>query len=148
MANTSMKCFNVTYFSEENISQVGDKTFLQGEDKISVICPESSSSMDYKAVLIWNILYSFMILTAVLGNCAVLWIVIQNRKMRTVTNLFIFNLSMADLINTTFNSIFNYIFMKNKDWSFGAIFCRVTNFMTHMSIVAAVLTIAAIAVER
>ena len=31
---------------------------------------------------------------------------------------------------------------------FGGYFCRVTNFMTHMSIVAAVLTMAAIAVER
>ena len=84
--------------------------------------------------------------------------------MRTVTNLFIFNLCMADLINTIFNSTFNYIFMKNKydidvtgllkqhftfrDWIFGAYFCRVTNFMTHMSIVAGVLTMAAIAMER
>ena len=34
--------------------------------------------------------------------------------MRTVTNLFIFNLCVADLINTIFNSTFNYVFMKNK----------------------------------
>ena len=34
--------------------------------------------------------------------------------MRTVTNFFIFNLALTDLINTVFNSIFNFIFMKNK----------------------------------
>ena len=34
--------------------------------------------------------------------------------MRTVINLFIFNLSTADLINTIFNSTFNFVFMKNK----------------------------------
>jgi hypothetical protein len=31
---------------------------------------------------------------------------------------------------------------------FGVVFCRVTTFMTHLSIVASVLTMAAIAVER
>ena len=37
-----------------------------------------------------------------------------NKRMRTVTNFFIFNLALTDLINTIFNSIFNFIFMKNK----------------------------------
>ena len=35
-----------------------------------------------------------------------------------------------------------------RDWIFGSYFCRVTNFMTHMSIIASVLTMAAIAMER
>ena len=34
--------------------------------------------------------------------------------MRSVTNIFIFNLCLADLINTAFNSTFNFVFMKNK----------------------------------
>ena len=41
-------------------------------------------------------------------------ILVDKPKMRTITNLFIFNLSLADLINTLFNSIFNFIYMKNK----------------------------------
>ena len=35
-----------------------------------------------------------------------------------------------------------------RDWVFGALFCRMTSFMTHLSIVASVLTMAAIAMER
>ena len=35
-------------------------------------------------------------------------------RMRTITNLLIFNLSVADLINTLFNSTFSYIFMRNR----------------------------------
>ena len=35
-----------------------------------------------------------------------------------------------------------------RDWVFGALFCRLTSFMTHLSIVASVLTMAAIAMER
>ena len=87
-----------------------------------------------------------------------------HHKMRTVTNLLIFNLSLTDLINTVFNSTFSYIFMKNRweffnaqsmryrnaprNWIFGVLFCRLTAFMTHLSIVASVLTMAAIAGER
>ena len=81
----------------------------------------------------WNLAFTFMIITAVVGNTAVLWIVIRknfyfifivtnlsvldivdHRRMRTITNLFIFNLSLTDLINTLFNSTFNFVFMKNK----------------------------------
>ena len=93
--------------------------------------------------------------------------------MRTITNLLIFNLSLADLINTIFNSTFSYVFMKNRwssnfhfyttawrpieynsltftfrNWIFGILFCRLSSFMTHLSIVASVLTMAAIAMER
>ena len=37
--------------------------------------------MDYKLVVFWNMFYSLMIVTAVLGNCAVLWIVIRKFKL-------------------------------------------------------------------
>ena len=42
-------------------------------------------------------------------------------RMRTITNLLIFNLSLADLINTIFNSTFSYVFMKNRCLSLLAI---------------------------
>ena len=53
MSNTSMKCFNVTYFSEENISQVGDKTFLQVSAPFKILYihnafqPKAVSSINY-----------------------------------------------------------------------------------------------------
>ena len=105
-------------------------------------------------------------------------VITGHHKMRTVTNLLIFNLSLTDLINTVFNSTFSYIFMKNRsdfqshqslhpqqnihvttsdpinellwhrNWIFGVLFCRLTAFMTHLAIVASVLTMAAIAGER
>ena len=44
----------------------------------------------------------------------IMTIMAGHHKMRTVTNLLIFNLSLTDLINTVFNSTFSYIFMKNR----------------------------------
>ena len=46
------------------------------------------------------------------GNCKTY--VKGHLRMRTITNLLIFNLSLADMINTIFNSTFSYVFMKNR----------------------------------
>ena len=44
---------------------------------------EDNGRMDYKLILFWNIFYSLMIVTAVLGNCAVLWIVIRKKTLQS-----------------------------------------------------------------
>ena len=38
--------------------------------------------------------------------------------------------------------------MYDRDWAFGSRFCRVTNFMSHLAVVASVLTMGVIALER
>ena len=48
---------------------------------------EDNGRMDYKLILFWNIFYSLMIVTAVLGNCAVLWIVIRKKPFNHSLNL-------------------------------------------------------------
>ena len=43
----------------------------------------------------------------------------SNARMRSVTNYFIINLSMADIINATFNVIPNFTYMLTGNWPFG-----------------------------
>ena len=52
---------------------------------------------------------------------SVIWIVMSNARMRSVTNYFIINLSMADIINATFNVIPNFTYMLTGNWPFGEI---------------------------
>ena len=44
-----------------------------------VTCPEDDliGEMDIRLEIFWNIAFGLMILTAVCGNCAVLWIVFR-----------------------------------------------------------------------
>lgn len=42
--------------------------------------------------------YSFIFLLCMVGNILVCLIVLENRRMRTVTNLFILNLAISDLL--------------------------------------------------
>ena len=51
----------------------------------------------------------------------------SNARMRSVTNYFIINLSMADIINATFNVVPNFTYMLTGNWPFGEIsFCVVS----------------------
>lgn len=71
-----------------------------------------------------------------------------HRRMRTVTNYFLLNLSVADLLMSSLNCSFNFIFMLNSDWPFGSVYCTINNFMANMSVASSVFTLVAISFDR
>ncbi|GAB0086194.1 tachykinin-like peptides receptor 99D [Sergentomyia squamirostris] len=97
---------------------------------------------------IWGVIFGAMLLIAITGNCIVLWIVLAHRRMRTVTNYFLLNLSVADLLMSSLNCVFNFIFMLNSDWPFGAVYCTINNFIANVSVAASVFTLVAISFDR
>ena len=52
-------------------------------------------------------------------SISVIWIVMSHARMRSVTNYFIVNLSIADIMNATFNVIPNFTYMVTGDWLIG-----------------------------
>uniref|UniRef100_A0A182P264 G-protein coupled receptors family 1 profile domain-containing protein n=1 Tax=Anopheles epiroticus TaxID=199890 RepID=A0A182P264_9DIPT len=72
----------------------------------------------------------------------------SHRRMRTVTNYFLLNLSVADLLMSSLNCSFNFIFMLNSDWPFGSVYCTINNFMANMSVASSVFTLVAISFDR
>ena len=50
---------------------------------------------------------------------AVIWIVMSNARMRSVTNYFIVNLSIADIMNASLNVVPNFTYMLTGNWPFG-----------------------------
>lgn len=49
-------------------------------------------------IVLLALAYGLVSLTAVVGNSIVLWFVVRSRKLRTVTNIFIANLAIADIL--------------------------------------------------
>lgn len=98
--------------------------------------------------LAWLLIFGGMVLVAAAGNLVVIWIVLVNRQMRTVTNAFIVNLSIADIMVSTLNVIFNFVYMLNGDWLFGSTYCKVSNFIAILSVAASVFTLMAISIDR
>ncbi|XP_054159891.1 tachykinin-like peptides receptor 86C [Oppia nitens] len=98
--------------------------------------------------LIWSFIFGSMILISILGNVIIISIIASHHSMRTVTNYFFLNLTIADLLSATLNATFNYIFMLSGDWPFGHIYCVVNNFMANLLVAVSVFTITAISVDR
>ncbi|XP_073942717.1 tachykinin-like peptides receptor 99D isoform X2 [Choristoneura fumiferana] len=99
--------------------------------------------------LLWSVPFVAMIVVATCGNVVVIWIVLNNKRMRTVTNYFLVNLSVADAMMSTLNVPFNFYYMlQNNDWPFGDLYCKLNQFISVLSISASVLTLMAISIDR
>jgi tachykinin-like receptor len=96
----------------------------------------------------WSLLFGIMVLAAIIGNVVVIWIILANRQMRTVTNYFLLNLTIADLATAIFNAIFNFVFMLNSHWPFGQAYCVINNFIANLTIAASVFNITATSIDR
>jgi len=82
------------------------------------------------------------------GNILVIWIVVANKRMRTVTNYFLVNLSIADTMVSLLNVTANFIYMLHNDWPFGTLYCKLSQFVAVLSICASVFTLIAISADR
>ncbi|EFX77115.1 hypothetical protein DAPPUDRAFT_54510 [Daphnia pulex] len=96
----------------------------------------------------WIAVFAVLVIVAAVGNSLVAWIVFAHKRMKTVTNYFLVNLSLADLTMSVFNCVFNFTFMLNNHWPFGGFYCTVNNFVANVSVAASVFTLVAISFDR
>ena len=68
-------------------------------------------------------LYSIIFFLAVVGNILVIVTLAQNKRMRTVTNVFLLNLSVSDLLLAVFCMPFTLIPTLLQDFIFGKVMC-------------------------
>ncbi|XP_023679042.2 neuropeptide FF receptor 1-like isoform X1 [Paramormyrops kingsleyae] len=92
--------------------------------------------------------YLFIFLLCMVGNGLVCLIVLRNRCMRTVTNLFIFNLAISDLLVGVFCIPTTLVDNLITGWPFSNAVCKLSGLVQGTSVSASVFTLVAIAVDR
>ncbi|KAJ3588186.1 hypothetical protein NHX12_011780 [Muraenolepis orangiensis] len=92
--------------------------------------------------------YSLIILLGLLGNSLVIYMIIRYKNMRTVTNFFIANLALADLLVDTLCLPFTLVYTLLDEWKFGAVLCHSVPYAQALSVHVSILTMAVIALER
>ncbi|XP_066568677.1 neuropeptide FF receptor 1 like 2 [Amia ocellicauda] len=92
--------------------------------------------------------YLFIFGLCMLGNGLVCLIVLRNRRMRTVTNLFILNLAVSDLLVGIFCIPTTLVDNLITGWPFTNAVCKMSGLVQGMSVSASVFTLVAIAVDR
>ncbi|XP_067117773.1 cholecystokinin receptor type A [Osmerus mordax] len=93
-------------------------------------------------------LYSLIFLLCVLGNSLVIAVLVRNRRMRTVTNLFLLSLAASDLMLCLFCIPFTLIPNLMKDFVFGSGICKVVMYFMGVSVTVSTFNLVAISLER
>ncbi|KAJ7987140.1 hypothetical protein DPEC_G00335670 [Dallia pectoralis] len=96
----------------------------------------------------FTLAYLFIFLLCMVGNSLVCLIVVRNRHMRTVTNLFILNLAISDLLVGIFCIPTTLVDTIITGWPFSDAMCKLSGLIQGISVGASVFTLVAIAVDR
>ncbi|XP_061188104.1 cholecystokinin receptor type A-like [Saccostrea echinata] len=92
--------------------------------------------------------YAVIFVLALLGNSLVIATLVQNKRMRTVTNVFLLNLAISDLLLALFCMPFNIIPMLMRNFVFGPTFCYLSRYFQGVSVGVSSFTLVAISLER
>ncbi|XP_077288085.1 RYamide receptor-like [Arctopsyche grandis] len=110
-------------------------------------CKISMDEVYFQAAV--TFMYFAIFCVALLGNGAVCFIVIANPRMRTVTNYFIANLALGDILMSLFCVPFSFVSsLILYYWPFGSVLCRLVNYSQVVSVLVSAYTLVALAADR
>uniref|UniRef100_A0A673MW74 Neuropeptide FF receptor 1 n=1 Tax=Sinocyclocheilus rhinocerous TaxID=307959 RepID=A0A673MW74_9TELE len=131
-------------FYSENIS-INHSTLFNNSRNLMFL-PFYQHSLAVASVII--LAYVLIFSLCMLGNILVCFIVLRNRQMRTVTNIFILNLAISDLLVGILCLPITLVDNLITGWPFDVLICKMSGLVQGASVSASVFTLVAIAVER
>ncbi len=85
--------------------------------------------ISYEQIFTLIIPYSIIFLLAIIGNLLVIITLSLNRRMRSVTNIFLLNLAISDLLLGVFCMPFTLVGVLLKQFIFGSVMCRLVSYL-------------------
>uniref|UniRef100_A0A8C5LHI8 Mu-type opioid receptor n=1 Tax=Jaculus jaculus TaxID=51337 RepID=A0A8C5LHI8_JACJA len=136
---------NLSHVDDRNLSDPCslNRSDLGGSDSL---CPSAGSPSMVTAVTIMA-LYSIVCVVGLFGNFLVMYVIIRYTKMKTATNIYIFNLALADALATStlpFQSV-NYLM---GTWPFGTILCKIVISIDYYNMFTSIFTLCTMSVDR
>uniref|UniRef100_A0A8C4NC08 Opioid receptor, delta 1a n=1 Tax=Eptatretus burgeri TaxID=7764 RepID=A0A8C4NC08_EPTBU len=92
-------------------------------------------------------LYLLMWVTGVIGNIVVIFILLKYTKMKTATNIYIFNLALADALVTS-PLPFQSAKLLLTSWPFGRMLCKIIIAIDYYNMFTSIFTVTAMSVDR
>ncbi|XP_049470879.1 C-X-C chemokine receptor type 2 [Panthera uncia] len=104
--------------------------------------PESLEINQYAMVVI----YALVFVLSLLGNSLVILVVLYSRVSRSVTDVYLLNLAIADLLFAL--TLPMWAASKAKGWIFGTALCKVVSLLKEINFYSSILLLACISVDR
>ncbi|XP_056147646.1 mu-type opioid receptor [Lampris incognitus] len=113
---------------------------------------EQAGSLDGDATpviiaIVITALYSIVSAVGLVGNVLVMYVIIRYTKMKTATNIYIFNLALADALTTStlpFQSV-NYLM---GSWPFGDVLCKMVSSIDYYNMFTSIFTLTTMSIDR
>ena len=102
----------------------------------------------FELAILLSCCYGCVSLCAVIGNSMIIWIVFKSRRMRNVTNYFIANLALADILIGAFAIPFQFQAALLQRWDLPWFMCSFCPTVQVISVNVSVFTLTAIALDR
>ncbi|RWS29360.1 gastrin/cholecystokinin type B receptor-like protein [Leptotrombidium deliense] len=109
---------------------------------------EALETYNYADLIPTAIVYGITLITGIIGNGLIVYSVSHFRRMRTLSNVFLASLALADLlliifcVPVKFGQLFSYT------WEFGEFCCKFVHYMQNVSAICSVLTLTTMSIER
>lgn len=92
--------------------------------------------------------YTSIFVLGIFGNVLVCYVVFRNKAMQTVTNLFITNLALSDILLCVLAVPFTPLYTFLGEWMFGRVICHLVTYAQGISVYISTLTLTSIAIDR
>nr|XP_055061206.1 galanin receptor type 1b [Misgurnus anguillicaudatus] len=101
-------------------------------------------------VVIVPVVFGCIFFLGIVGNTLVMVVIgkIKSRRSRSTTNIFILNLSIADLCFLLFCVPFHATIYSLPEWIFGAFLCKFVHYFLMVSMLVSIFTLVAMSVDR
>ncbi|XP_019635256.1 PREDICTED: neuropeptide FF receptor 2-like [Branchiostoma belcheri] len=133
-------------FARENIS--GHLSY-NGSYELQDLLPDNDYlKQTVPVVVLFVLFYVFNFCLCIVGNIMVCFVILKMPRMQTVTNFFLLNLAVSDLLVAVFCMPFTLVDNIIRGWPFGDVMCKLTPAVQVVSVAASVFTLVAIAVDR
>ncbi|XP_066304682.1 neuropeptide FF receptor 2-like [Branchiostoma lanceolatum] len=99
-------------------------------------------------IAIFVVGYVITFMATMIGNSIVCYVILKIPHMRNVTNYFVFNLAVSDMLSAIFCMPFTLVDHIIRGWPFGEAMCKVFPAMQIITVAASLFTLVAIAFDR
>ena len=118
------------------------------ENQLAEMLKEFQSRSQAKAALVLG-LYVLILLLLFLGNSLTLLVMLLNRRMRTIPNMFVASLAVSDVLLGLCSSVpFGIPALVTSHWLFNDTACQFQGYVSIMLVVASIQTLVLMAVNR
>ncbi|KAK7939265.1 hypothetical protein WMY93_002591 [Mugilogobius chulae] len=97
--------------------------------------------------LISVIIYIISFVLGLIGNGTVIWVTSSKSK-KTVNTIWVLNLALADFVFVLFLPLYIHYILREFNWDFGVVMCKLNSFVIVMNMYASVLFLTLLSIDR